>query len=787
VGSDGMHPRCLTLVIVAAIALSWVALSGVADLPIDTDDAGYLENSSRISADFLQILSPDLELAGRPATQLIFYLGFKLWGEDIRRFHLLLVGFHLLATALLVAAARRTGLHLGVALAAGAFFLLHAGHFRAVHWVSALAYPLALSGSLTAILCFQEHLRCHSRWWLAAAYAAALFGAFSHIAATAVLPACYLLALQQRQTARSSAKTLLPLAVVIAGSIWWLLRFFHDSPQVAQATEGLSATQALSYFPLLVGRLVSTGHWFFVPTHFFHGWEPYFGLPVLALLAGAAWRFPEIRLWACWPLATALLFSTSSDEVSSRYLYLPSAGTSVVLAWVLHAATTRAAHMVGRRASDLLFLCVTLVILVVSSIALRNTLAYSHYLAARHHMVLDQTERSLAQLKTAIGWGGDLVPREPAFVYLVSLSMTTGSGYREHLGRALADFPKSAGLNALQGVIETMDPAPALREAGKRRIEAAMIELQAAGEDAPERLAGFYHNMGKGYYQLARYDRALDAFRTSLRYQPKKRITAMGIIGSTYALGDFEGAAAAATAFADLWQRDVEILYWAVRSLREAGRAKEAVVMARRAVAIGPTQDLLLLQADLLLQSGARAAAAASFGQAIELAPTSHRPYAGLAQLLFVAGEYDKVASLLETAVARGATSGQIYFTLGNAHYAAGRLNAAREAYASALAVDFENLRIHSNLGVVLQKMGFSEEAAEVWRRVVQQDHLRSDKGRIGDYCRIAVLLGALYRDRGEVRELHELLARLKETRPGISQEVLNTAIAELESYSQMR
>ena len=63
-GSGGIHPKYLTLFIAGAIVLSWMALSGVADLPIDTDAAGYLVNSSRMSASFLQILSPDLELAG---------------------------------------------------------------------------------------------------------------------------------------------------------------------------------------------------------------------------------------------------------------------------------------------------------------------------------------------------------------------------------------------------------------------------------------------------------------------------------------------------------------------------------------------------------------------------------------------------------------------------------------------------------------------------------------------------------------------------------------------------
>ena len=71
---------------------------------------------------------------------------------------------------------------------------------------------------------------------------------------------------------------------------------------------------------------------------------------------------------------------------------------------------------------------------------------------------------------------------------------------------------------------------------------------------------------------------------------------------------------------------------------------------------------------------------------------------------------------------------------------------------------------------------------------VVQRDHPDFDQGRIGDYCRIAVLLGALYRDQGEVQQLHRLLARLNEMRPGsAAEEVVNAAINEIESYSQTR
>ena len=558
------------------VVMTWVALSGVADLPVDTDDAGYFANSSRIAADFSQILSPDLELAGRPVTQLIFYLGFRLWGDESASFHLLTVAFHLLASGLLTVVTWRTGLPLRVAVAAGVFFLLHAGHFRAVHWVSALAYPLALIGSLATLLCYREYLRGATRWWLAATYGAALLGMLSHVAAAAAWAACYFLARQQGQTTRTSVRNLLPLAVVLAGAVWSLLHFYHDAPQVVQAVDGLNAAQVTSYFLLLVGRLVTTAHWFLVPTHLFYSWEPYFGLVVLGLLLGIAGRFPEIRIWVSWSVAAALLFSTSSTEVASRYLYLPSAGTSVVAAWCLQAIAIWAAKLVGRRASEVLQTCAILLILVASTVGLRNALAYSHYLAARHHMVLNQTESSLEQLKTAIDSGSDLVPQERAFVYLVSLSMTTGSGYLKHLHRGLAVFPESAGLRALQGVVESMDPAPTLREAGQRRIETAMIELETSGEDARERLAGFYHNMGKGYYHKARYDRAREAFRISLRYQPEKWITVMGIIGSTYALGDFEEAAAVATKFIDLWSQDREILYWAARSLRNAGKTEEA-------------------------------------------------------------------------------------------------------------------------------------------------------------------------------------------------------------------
>ena len=785
-GADDIHPKTLMFFVPVVVVLTWLALRGVADLPIDTDDAGYLENSSRMVGDFSRILSPGLELAGRPATQLFFYLGFRLWGEDITPFHLLTIALHLFASALLAVAAWRSGLQLRVALVAGSFFLLHAGHFRAVHWVSALAYPLALIGSLTTLLCYREYFRGTTRWWLAASYGAALMGMLSHVAATAVLPACYLLACQQRQTARKSVMTLLPLAVVLAGSVCLLLLFYHDAPQVVQAVDGLNAAQVTSYFLLLVGRLVSTAHWFWVPAHLFYSWEPYFGLLVLGLLLGIAWRFPEIRLWASWPIAAALLFSTSSTEVASRYLYLPSAGTSVVLAWCLQVATMRAAKRVGRRVSEALQTCAVLVILVASTVVLRNALAYSHYLAARHHMVLNKTESSLVHLKTAIGIGSDLVPREPAFMYLVSLSMSTGSGYLKHLQRGLAEFPQSAGLRALQGVVESMDPAPAVRDAGRRRIETAMIELETSGGEARELMAGFYHNMGKAYYQKGSYDRALQAFRISLKYQPEKRITVMGIIGSTYALGDFEETAAVATASSHRWPQDREILYWAARSLMNSGKTEDAASMAQRAIAIGPTPDLLLLQADLLLQAGERKAAAASFGRAIDLAPKNRRAYSDLAELLFADGEYEKVTHLLGAAVAAGAANGQIYFSLGNANYAAGRLSAAREAYANARSLDADNLRIHSNLGVVLQKMGRVDEAADVWRQVVQRDVRFLDQGQVADLCRIAAQLAALYRSQGEEQGLHRLLERLAEVRSGgTAVDVVRMTIEAIESHSE--
>ena len=142
------------------VASLWVyapALPG----PFMSDDLSYVALNPYVRggtfADVLVILDPTGDAAltvanWAPVHLLAHALEWRLFGWDVRAYHLTNVLLHVLASLLLVALLLRVQLPAEAAALGGAFFLLHPANVEAVGWISQLKSVLALVLLLGALL-----------------------------------------------------------------------------------------------------------------------------------------------------------------------------------------------------------------------------------------------------------------------------------------------------------------------------------------------------------------------------------------------------------------------------------------------------------------------------------------------------------------------------------------------------------------------------------------------------------------------------------------------------------
>ncbi|MFT5088002.1 MAG: hypothetical protein ACI906_001543 [Candidatus Latescibacterota bacterium] len=187
------------------------------------------------------------------------WLGYLAWGEDTAGYHLLSLFFHWLACLLLA----RFGFVYGIsttsgALLGGALFMVGIAHFRALVWVSALAYPLALCCVLAALLCLRHWLTHSGTLWLVGVYVFTFYGVLCHTAAASVFFVFIYLVAQSEFPRRFVG--LFPIGVICALIIYSLVQTYSQAPQVIQQSDGFDIEGTAGVFLWLLSRLLTTSY-----------------------------------------------------------------------------------------------------------------------------------------------------------------------------------------------------------------------------------------------------------------------------------------------------------------------------------------------------------------------------------------------------------------------------------------------------------------------------------------------------------------------------------------------
>jgi tetratricopeptide (TPR) repeat protein len=670
-------------------ALAVLAFGGLGNQLFDTDDFEYLGDAAAISEDLSLFFSADRQLPGRPLVDLVFLLAHTLWGADPAPYHWLLVGLHLGASLVLAWAFHCLGAGLGLSLMGGVFFLLNAAHFRAVQWISCLAYPLALGFALFAVILFARYLEGDRRSMLLWATLMQGLGVLCHASALcAALFGAHLSRQQGHQPLRAW-----PLLVVAFAGVLFLHLLYPHSPQSRELMDFAGFWPALADLCGYLGRLLLGAHWLVAGP--LRNWEWMAGaLGAVGLLSLALRRAGQASDWALWALLALLPFAGHPTHDPSRYLYLSSAGTSLVLAWLVGQLVQCLPG--GRRVA----LAAILILLAGCSLfSLKKAEALGYYYSGRAYDTRGEGPTALALYKKALAIGPHQLPPD-ARLRLVAAGFRYGESGQEVLETALTQDPNASEWHLLRAAslflkadLEQHGRADALiRAALERAPNATLLRRQGAVA---------FHNLGLHHLEGARPGLAIACFERALRLRPDYALTLAG-------LG---------------------------QALATQGRHQEAIAAYREAIRLKPELAAALYELSLLLfQEGDLQGAIAALEQVVAQKPDSSPSWYLLSQFYRQAGDAGAALRAIGRALAVDSSESRYWVEYGNVgilYHAQGQTGRALAVYQQVAQALPEYPTTHFNLGLLHYQEGRFAQAEAAFRRAVQLDP-SDEQARLG-------------------------------------------------------
>ncbi len=654
--------------------------------PFSTDDFAYLNDAVALRQDLSRLLSDEQALPGRPIVSIAFLLTHMAAGASPAPYHLLLIGLHWAASLLLAFCFRRLGANLELSMLGGLLFSLNVAHFRAVQWISCLAYPLVLLFGLAAVLLFKQYLDSERRRWLLAACALIALAILTHASALTAALFCVYLAWRRELPWRAIALAAGPLCAVATLGAGLMYLLYPHAPQTQELLIAPAPMLLLGNLCEALGRCFTTAHW--LVSYETASWEWSIGLLAAAgfVLLLVCKVFPAAD-WAVWSILALLPFIARQDHDVSRYLYLATAGTSFLLAWSIHALMRQLERWctpnIGRLGGGVLVGGLAL----TSFICLQRAEAISLYYASRTYVAQGDQQTSLDLLKRAIARDSQRIPSD-AYLRLAVTGFLFGEPSQEILQKGLSAHPDSPALHIMLGAAAFLQPDTQRHEWGDRQVRTALArspnrdQLQNQAALAFHHI-GLYHN-GSGQAALA-----VPAFERALSLQPDYAL-AMAGLGKAYNMQELRQKALAA------YQNAVQL---------DPGLARAQ-------------QDLALL----LIQQDDYRAAAAALERAVVSDPTNSKSWYMLAQVRRISGDLDSARQAILQAVAGDPS--QVYYwheycRIADLYCTLDQLDRALAIYDDVIRALPSYAKAHFNLGLIHYAQGHHIEAVAALRRAV--------------------------------------------------------------------
>jgi tetratricopeptide (TPR) repeat protein len=613
--------------------LAYFTFSHLSNHLMEADDFHYMLQSARTSLDFTAFFSPEYH-GPRPLTDLVFWLGYEVWGDNPRWYRIFLVGFHTAASLLLARVSYELTKDVETSMLGGLFFLLNIAHFRIVYNISGLAYVLALIWILLAIYCYLMLLKTLKDSWSIWLCVATILAVLSHAAAIAVIPFLAFIAIHKHVDLQFTLIRL-SFAVVLSGScVFCLTYFFPEKVQSYHTISVVELSTISKHFFWLWSRLITTAHWLPLPIYLYQTWELYVGIAGFAVIVMIffSYRGSMATAWIFWTLITMLPFITraarsfEADATGpSRYLYLASAGSSIVLAYML----VYGRKFVGRHASivvaRVIHWTVVICITVHSIWTFNHIQAFSFFANGKFNLDRGLIDLSIQQFEAAIAHGSEIIPLEEAYVALSYGEISRKGNVESSLRRGLQEFPESFKLHAIAGALKLLSTDNLEQQSGhewlNRSREFADSRLYAGRpqdhslvpwgiHEYDPFVASTFKVIGDAAFWNDQKERSVNAYRQYVMYSLDKA-EALCELGSKYGqLGNYVDA--------------VEVLRQSVAINERNGSAYYNLALAYKH--LGYSEDAIV-----------------NFEKAIELFPRSPKPFYHLGLILYEAGKYKEL------------------------------------------------------------------------------------------------------------------------------------------------
>ena len=538
-------PLLWTGYIILVCLLSAVFFGSLKDHLLDVHDYETFQDNIAIGEDFSFFFSPEKQQpTGRLVSDLVKFLAYLIGGNDPAFFHLVVVAFHTLATILLARLAWRLGTSLRLSLAGSLLFLLNVAHFQAVHHISALDYPLALSLGLGAMLFYLRHLSSGGLLWLGAYYCAVATGLMAHLSVLFVVPLCIYWSLSKGFTLKKILRPFFPLFALTGFQLAFIFSLTGGNTSTWRAIWLYSENNPFSLFPStvqlflwLLSRLLTTAHWILIPLYKWQSSELYTGICVLAILLFFVFRNRSpAPIWALWTLLSLLPFVIINDPLIrdlpwyfSRYLYFASAGTSILVALGIEGLC-----MTFRSYGRHLHAGILVAVFSSSYFHLKQVEAISLYSSGRHYLAKGDFETGAKQLRIAILSGPATIDLPDAYARLCYVNIGK-LGQESILREALSAAPLSATLNICKLVTDSIKADSLTSHQARTKLDAfktpdsqvqveigpgLWIRLREKGEIVGwnNQIADLYHNFGNALSKQNDLRNAIFSYRRAVEF-----------------------------------------------------------------------------------------------------------------------------------------------------------------------------------------------------------------------------------------------------------------------------
>lgn len=726
-------PSRLTWAIYALVlgAVSALFFADLRHLLLGVDDAGAFRDHLAINRDFLFFFSPDKERAsGRLVDEFITWSVHLISGNNPAVFHLLIAFVHGLASWSLAVCFRRLGVGLVASLSGGLLFLVNIAHVGTVHWISALEYPLAVFNSAWTLYFFARYIESGRQLFYGLFYVGLTLCIFTHFVTVLLWPLCFFYVWFNSANFRASARSLLFLLPALALALTLVFfttgsdtttqsafDFYRDSTSKF-ASLFTFASDSLQVYLWLLGRLVSMAHWLPFAPNVEHPVEVWLGILLLLALLVVLWKgSPSIQFCSAWTLLFLVPFvpATLVHTGIARYLYIASAGSSLLLAWALSSLADR----LGRKGPYVLALM--LLLIVWSSYRAEERVAnITRYNSGRYYITNDDPQIGVELLQNALATDPAFLPLGEAYLSLLQGLLISGQDYAGVLKTALEEVPEDHSIQLVGRISDVLID---------RVDHAADPEVLSVlyGDSYTHIDSAFAHtasvlsqHFGSWYAKRGDGDGTIRSYRLSLRADPQNINTAQSLIKLLLQSGNYGEAVKTVEALRGSQVDNPRLLYLTALSYKFVGRSQEALAIVRRAQQLAPSANLHILEGDLLLEKGLMADAETAYRRAIAVGSTSPEPFLQIAYIHYQQGRIDLALKTLEDAPAPMQEYAIIQNNLGHIYYAEGRAEDAVMAYQRAVSIDSKYTLAYSNLGTVLRSLGRLDEAEQAYRRAVQ-------------------------------------------------------------------